>query len=80
MTQDQLRQWLRRTPFIPFRVHISSGDSYAVSSPDWMMVTPRYTSIGVPGESGDGDIIITIDNLHITHLVPTPVPANGERQ
>ena len=71
MTQEQLRTYLQRAPFQPFRLYISSGHSYEVTSPEWMMVTPRMTALGIPGRSGDGEIVITIDNLHITHCEPT---------
>lgn len=70
MTQEQLRVYLRRTPFQPFRIYISSGHSYAVNSPDWMMVTPRSTAVGIPGQFGEGDVVVTLDNLHITHVEP----------
>lgn len=70
MTQEQLRTYLRRNPFQPFRIYISSGHSYVVNSPDWMMVTPRTTAVGIPGQSGDGDVVVTIDNLHIAHVEP----------
>ena len=75
MQPDQLRQALRRQPFIPFRLVTASGNSYAVPSPEWMMVTGLTTAVGTPGESGDGDIVMLLDNMSITELVPMPAPA-----
>lgn len=67
---EQLREALRREPFQPFRLVMSSGRMYEVTSPEWMMVLPRYTSVGVPGKSGDGEVVAVLDNLHITEIVP----------
>lgn len=82
MGHEQLREWLRRTPFRPFRIQVSGGPSYDVAGPDWMMVTPRTTAVGVPGQAGDGEVVILIDNSHITTLeplpaAPTPAGSNG---
>jgi hypothetical protein len=78
MPPEQLRELLRRQPFVPFRLFISSGDHLDVPSPEGMMVTSRMTAVGIPGQSGDGDIVATIDNLHITHTLPL-VAASGGR-
>ena len=72
MGHDQLRGWLRRLPFRPFRLHISGGEVYDVAGPEWMMVTPQNTAVGIPGQAGDGDIVTVIDNSHITHVEPLP--------
>jgi len=40
-----------------------------------MMVTGLTTAVGTPGESGDGDIVMLLDNMSITELVPMPAPA-----
>lgn len=77
MNQVQLRDALRKTPFMPFRLVMSSGTTYDVTSPEWMIVTNTYTAVGRPGQSGDGDIISTLDNYHITHIEPIPVDPAG---
>ena len=59
MGHMMLREWLRRTPFRPFRLHISGGETYEVPSPEWMMVTPQNTAVGIPGQAGDGDVVGT---------------------
>jgi hypothetical protein len=72
MQHTQLREWLRRTPFRPFRVHITGGETHDVAGPEWMMVTPLNTALGIPGQAGDGDVVLVIDNEHITYLEPLP--------
>jgi hypothetical protein len=77
MSADSLRQHLRNVPFRPFRLYISGGMNYEVRNPDWMMVMPRTTAVGVPGQSGDGEVVVTIDNLHITHVEPLSITVAG---
>jgi hypothetical protein len=80
MGHMMLREWLRRTPFRPFRLHISGGETYEVPSPEWMMVTPQNTAVGIPGQAGDGDVVIVIDNSHITHVEPLPAASAAAGQ
>jgi len=70
MAPEQLRELLRRQPFQPFRIFMSGGQTYDVAGPEWMLVTLRTTALGIPGESRDGERVMLLDNLHITHTEP----------
>jgi hypothetical protein len=74
MSPEPLRQLLRANPFRPFRVYLASGHSYTVASPEWMVVTALTSALGIPGEAGDGDRLILLDNMSITHTEPTDIP------
>lgn len=74
MHHSYLRHVLRRSPFRPFRLHITNGRTYDVLSPEWMLVYNLVSRVGVPGQVGDGDRLVDIDNWHITHLEPLPTP------
>jgi hypothetical protein len=79
MAPDELRQLLRANPFRPFRVYLAGGQSYVVAGPEWMMVTTLTSALGIPRESGDGDRILLLDNMSITHTEPAdsvPTAAN----
>ena len=76
MLADDLKQMLRVRPFRPFRIFLSSGNSYLVPDPEWMLVTTFTTAIGVPGQSGDGDRLAILDNSSITEAQPAdPLPS-----
>jgi hypothetical protein len=75
MASDALRQRLRANPFQPFRVFLASGTSYLIASREWMLVTALTTAIGVPGEAGDGDRLILLDNMSITEAQPAGAPS-----
>ena len=70
MSPESLRQLLRAQPFRPFRVHLASGHSYIVSSPEWMVVAAPTSALGLPGQAADGDRLILLDNMSITHTEP----------
>lgn len=65
MSHDDLRRLLRRQPFQPFRINLSDGRTFDVVSPEWMLVTRNTSYIGTPGESGDGELVDWVDNIHI---------------
>ena len=78
MTPDKLRQLLRAQPFTPFRVYLASGHAYEVAGPEWMLVGNLTTALGIPGVSQDGDNLMLLDNISITHtepIRPNQVPA-----
>lgn len=70
MRADTLREMLRRQPFRPFRLVMSSGRTFDVVSPEWMMIMDRVSAVAVPFESGDGEFITTVDNVQIAHAIP----------
>ena len=39
MTAETLRDWLRRRPFLPFRIKTSDGDAYEIRHPEMAFVT-----------------------------------------
>jgi hypothetical protein len=39
-----------------------------------MMVTGLTTALGIPDRSGDGDLVLLLDNMSITHTEPIDQP------
>lgn len=72
MHHSELKAALRKQPFQPFRLILSSGTSYDIRSPEWILITGMTTYLGIPGEAGDGEILRHIDNAHIVELIPLP--------
>ena len=46
-TFDDLRNLLNVRPFVPFRLHLSEGNSVEVRSPEVVLVSRRYAVIGL---------------------------------
>jgi|CXWL01.1.fsa_nt_gi hypothetical protein len=71
MSIDEIRKYVRKQPFEPFRVFISDGSHYDVLHHDFMIVSPRVVEIGVAKDAkAFPDRIISCDPLHITRIAP----------
>jgi hypothetical protein len=77
MRAEQLRELLRRELFRPGRLVMSSGQTYDIAGPEWMLVTQHTTAVGVPGRAGDGEVVTLLENFHITEAEPISTPAVG---
>jgi hypothetical protein len=69
MTADTFREILRRAPFEPFRVVMSSGESYNVMHPEMALVSARALVLAIP-EPGhpEGERLVFCSYLHIAHV------------
>jgi hypothetical protein len=69
MTADTLREILKRSPFEPFRIVMSSGESYIVMHPEMALVTGRSLILAIPDPAHpDGERIAFCSYLHIAHV------------
>jgi hypothetical protein len=76
---EDLRRWQRQTPFRPFRLFLTDGQSYEVRHPEVLLVTKRYASIGLPVAGTPDDIperVAEIDLFHVVGVEPLEVPAS----
>jgi hypothetical protein len=69
MTADTFREILRRSPFEPFRVVMSSGESYNVVHPEMAFVTAKSLILALPDPSApDAERLAFCSYLHIVHV------------
>ncbi len=69
MTADTFREILRRQPFEPFRVVMSSGESYNVLHPETAFVTGKALILALPDPAReDGESLAFCSYLHIAHI------------
>jgi hypothetical protein len=54
MERATFREWLKRQPFQPFRVHVADGRVYDVRHPRTNLLAQKFVKIGVP-EPGSTD-------------------------
>ena len=67
MTADTFRQILKRAPFQPFRVVMSSGEAYQVMHPEMALVSGRALGTRVTGHGvPEGDRLVFCSYLHIS--------------
>jgi hypothetical protein len=69
MTADTFREILKRKPFEPFRVVMSSGESYNVMHPEMVLVTTKALVLALPDPtSSEGERLAFCSNLQLAHI------------
>ena len=78
MSVRELRDRLRKAPFEPFRVVLSSGDAYEVRHPEMAMLTRTDILVGIDvAEDGVPAEFDICSLLHVTSIEPLN-PATAE--
>ena len=73
MQFEDLWSLLRRRPFRPFRITVTTGEEFDVSHPDLAIASRNFISIGMPklaGISRQLDDFVWVDLNHIVHIQP----------
>ena len=69
MTADTFREILKRAPFEPLRVVMSSGESYEVMHPEMVFVTARSLILAIPDPSHpEGERLAFCSYIHVAHV------------
>jgi len=69
MHLQDLDEILRRRPFRPFRVTVSTQESFDVLHPEMMIIAERFVAIGRTEEPFDDEMsMYWIDYNHIAHI------------
>jgi hypothetical protein len=69
VTADTFREILHRRPFEPFRVVMSSGESYNVVHPEMAFVTAKTLILALPEPSApEGERLAFCSYLPIAHI------------
>ena len=58
---QQIRKYLRQTPFQPFKIRCSSGDIFLVDHPENAAIIKHTVVVALP----EGDEAIMLSSLHI---------------
>ena len=73
MRPEDIREFLRRQPFRPFRLTLTDGRTYDVMHPELAMVGRSSMEVGLarPGDPENiADRIISLSLLHIMQIEP----------
>jgi hypothetical protein len=69
MTIDSIQKMLQREPFHPFRLVMSSGESYEIRHPELVVPLKSHLFVAMPGKRGQPtDDYAFCSYLHIAHL------------
>jgi hypothetical protein len=67
MRQDDITEYLKRRPFQPFRIHLSTGAFFDIHQPELAWVTRSTVTIGQAIE-GDKQRFVVLALIHIAWL------------
>ena len=75
MNHKDIQEAAHRRPFEPFRVTLTTGETYDIRHPDLIMVGRRAAILGIPGEPTGTlfDRSVKVDLLHIVSIEELPV-------
>lgn len=75
MNQPELHAAARRQPFEPFRLHLTTGETYDIRHPDLIMVGLRSAIVGITNDPNATAYARTIkvDLLHVVGIEELPV-------
>lgn len=77
MRYDEVRAALRRRPFEPFRVILSSGNAYEIRHPEFALVTRTSLFVGEPSGEEIPERLVPCDLLHVTTIEPVNGSQSG---
>jgi hypothetical protein len=76
MSLADVKRILERTPFSPFRIHLSNGQSFEIHHPEFVWLFPTRMLIAVPSkEPRVMEHEEQISLLHIARIEQLPVAA-----
>lgn len=69
MNREDLELLLKRRPFAPFRLTLSTNESFDVRHPELVMLRDRFLTVAKPMRDGDNSSILIywISFQHIAH-------------
>ena len=71
MRPNEVQDVLRRQPFQPFRVRLSTGQGYEIRHPEFVALTRTSLFVGYPAAADEfPDRMIQCDLLHVVALEP----------
>jgi hypothetical protein len=75
MRREDIRDLTRSTPFRPFRVYLTSCETFDIHHPDMIVATPGSAHIAVPGPAGPPDAaehVVIVSLVHIQKVQYIP--------
>ena len=75
MTQEELQEAVHRRPFLPFRVVLTTGETFDIRHPDLIMVGRASAILGITNDPTTTafDRTFRVDLLHIVGVQDLPV-------
>ena len=84
MRAEELAQLIRRKPFQPLRLHLTTGQTYDIRHPEFIIIQRQSAEVGVDPDPNTG-VVDRVEYISLLHVVrahnidsPTsPTKGNG---
>jgi len=76
MSPADIIAFTRRTPFLPFRIHMTNGRTYDVRHPDQVIPLRSRIEVGVGGDGSIADRVEHLSFFHVVRLEELELPEN----
>ena len=73
MHNKDLREFVRRVPFIAFDIRMSDGRTYRIEHPEWVSISPSGRALVT--WTVEDERLILLDTAHVTSLEIANRPA-----
>jgi hypothetical protein len=85
MRAEELTELLRRQPFTPFRIHVTTGQAYDIRHPELVWVRRQCADVAINPDPATG-VIERSERVSLLHIVRaedlaapiSPTKGNGE--
>lgn len=82
MRREDIRELTRAVPFKPFRVYISTGETFDIYHPDLIVATAGAAHIAYPShdarpDNPDQARIVSLYHIQKIEMLPTPTAPAG---
>jgi hypothetical protein len=68
MRAEELTELLRVRPFVPLRIHLTTGETYDIYHPDVVLVLRQRVDIGIKPDAATG-VLERVDHCSLLHIV-----------
>jgi hypothetical protein len=80
MRPQELTRLIRTHPFVPFRIHLTDGQTFDIFHPDQIIVLRGRVDIGVEPDVSTG-VVNRVEHcslLHVVRVEELPSPSQSE--
>ena len=71
----ELRKLMHAAPFFPFRIKTTDGDTFTITHPDFLMISPRATTAVFYPKEEEGHHV-----LNLRQIVSMEAMRNGKKK